>query len=631
MRGRAGKAATRRAARPCGLAVTTKNNARLPDASWPHRSLTYPDQWGERILARFPLDLQRQARGRWQQVANTGPKYPGLRHEGVDALAPHALANRELAMLARELDQIKFGVATSDADIVEAAYKLASLCDRRNFSGERIAEHFGIELTWPRSVTADGIQRRFCDPRWWRRKLRATIGRAIEETMRKRALVRRGAAVYLTDWSLRRWRGQRSAARVMLENSVAINEEGEQLELIDIADASVSNPELRRGEMMLRARGFEEQAREHGYTWTFATLTCPSVMHPQLHKGGDNPRYNGSTVRQAQRWLCDRWERSRAALHRERIAIFGFRVAEPHHDGTPHWHALLFVRPVDIDRLEEILRAEWLSDHSDESGASKFRVRFEREQAGRPGSSAAGYIAKYIGKNVDGHGVDGDYEAQLDGAEGAERAVAWASIHGIRQFQQLGGPQVGIWRELRRLRDPVQAPEIEAARVATDKPASWARFIDAQGGLEAGRKGAVRLWKQLPLDLENRYGEQRAPVVQGVQSMRRHVHVEHKPYKRIKSRCRVRYVETWEVLERIKTRLHVWRIERKNPSVKCGDGRMWDREARAGNRLRGETRASELSSLGPVSITVRGSNYMPAAEAPSPDRFSGGRGVGWMN
>jgi len=535
------------------------------------RAPVFPDRWGQAIINRLPPEMARQAHDRWVAVANSGIRYPGIRHDG---LAPHAKANGELARLRNELAQLKFSVAVSAAEIADAALKLADLCERRAFSGVKIAEHFGIEVKWPKNATEDSIRRRFCDARWWRKQLHTVIGRAIEEMHRRRGLVRAGKAVYLTDWSLRRWRGRRAANSRMLEDSVAVNEEGATLELWDVVQKSVSNPELRRKEMMLRARGFEQQARDNGYTWTFATLTCPSAFHPQMKKGGDNSRYQGGTVRDGQAWLCGRWEGVRASLHREGVMIFGFRVAEPNHDGTPHWHALLFVRPDKVDRLEELLRNAWLAEYADEPGAAEHRVSFARENAARPGSSAAGYIAKYIGKNIDGHGVDVDHESSLEGADGAERATAWASVHGVRQFQQIGGPAVALWRECRRLRDPIAPPEIEAARVHTSKPACWAKFIDAIGGIVAGRKTAIQPWKKLPLDL-NRYGEKRAPAIIGIRS----------------------------IAHRIRTRVHVWRIERKPKA-----GEAWF--LNSGAATAACSRSS--SSLGPVSITVRARQH-PAA------------------
>lgn len=342
-------------------------------------------------------------------------------------------------------------------------------------------------------ITLSGRIARMCDAAWWTRNLRRETVKRNEVCEHAAARIRRKGQCYASDHAHHVKLARAKANRKTLEGLEVVNELGHAINLQEVADKSISNPKLRRGELMTRARGFEETAEFMGHKAVFLTITCPSRFHRFSGSGKENTAWVNDTPRDAQDYLCATWAKIRAAWNRRQIVPYGFRVAEPHHDGCPHWHILLFVDALKVAALCQVAMRYAMKDTPGERGALQHRFTVEHIDTTR--GSATGYIAKYIAKNIDGLTEAGD-NVGLDFASGTKasdasaRVKTWASTWSIRQFQQIGGPSVTVWRELRRLGEVAECAQrdlFQNAQAAADR-ASWMEFWMLQGGPEVHRQ-----------------------------------------------------------------------------------------------------------------------------------------------
>ena len=102
-------------------------------------------------------------------------------------------------------------------------------------------------------------------PKWWLKKLNTFRTRHIDQVYRKLNLVNKHKHCYTNDFALENRKTQLKNSFDYLQSNQIINDDGQTFNLLDIYKTSVSNPRIRKAELMTRIRDFEEVADQMGH------------------------------------------------------------------------------------------------------------------------------------------------------------------------------------------------------------------------------------------------------------------------------------------------------------------------------------------------------------------------------
>ncbi|MDH0313661.1 replication endonuclease [Klebsiella pasteurii] len=337
---------------------------------------------------------------------------------------------------------------------------------------------------------------------WWYRKMWQMRCEWREEQLRAVCLVNKKASPYVSYEAVIHKREQRRKSLEYFRSHELVNEQGDALDMEDVVNASSSNPAHRRNEMMACVKGLELIAEMRGDCAVFYTITCPSRFHATLNNGRPNPKWTSATVRQSSDYLVDTFAAFRKAMHKSGMRWYGVRVAEPHHDGTVHWHLLCFMRKKERRAITALLRKFAIREDREELG-NNTGPRFKSELINPRKGTPTSYIAKYISKNIDGRGLANEISKETGRSlrDNAEHVSAWASLHRVQQFRFFGIPGRQAYRELRLLAGQAarQQPDKKAGAPVLDNPrldavlaaadvGCFATYIMKQGGVLVPRK-----------------------------------------------------------------------------------------------------------------------------------------------
>ncbi|WP_299078616.1 replication endonuclease [uncultured Paraglaciecola sp.] len=211
----------------------------------------------------------------------------------------------------------------------------------------------------------------------------------------------------------------------------------------------------RFSELYVMCLGMQELATDLGYKALFLTITAPARFHSNPSDGHNS--WNRSYAKQSHAYINKKWEAFGKDLssctnkiYKSKGDIFGFRVVEPHRDGTAHWHVLLYVSPKNLDKTISLCHKHF--SHSAKAlKLDVIRTKKEDPKAAAPTTYMTKYLVKTVAvkQYIKDIKTDGERAPENDAME---RIDAWRCATGIRAYQKFGIlAGVTKWRFLRKI------------------------------------------------------------------------------------------------------------------------------------------------------------------------------------
>lgn len=386
-------------------------------------------------------------------------------------------------------------------------YWLAAVEEDGIREASKVAAWMGARMTPIDQMNTPKGRRAACE-RHHRRQLRKRAAAARQHIAALIGTIGAGGAPYADAYSLARWKERQAAARAFGEALALEFEDGERVKLWDVMEAS---RKARISGLYVQSLALEGVAERRGLIPVFITMTLPPVHHPNPSHGrpyAGRDWQDAPSPRDTDEALADVWRRFRARAAKSKIELLGPRVVEPHADGTPHIHALLYLKTEnEAATLDRHLRRVCPERVPGRRIASKL-VHIDRKRA-----SPASYVMKYILKSLpaweqaaehaDGVERDGDPDHLAHHAE----VAAWASERRLRRFAWLGlhGLRT-VWQRVHGMTDAEAAAAPEEIALARDAMlrGEWADALEALGVIRSDEKPRPRLVYE---ERENAYGE----------------------------------------------------------------------------------------------------------------------------